>query len=450
MHTDAKRKWLLSCLRAQTDEAGAIQTEQLSDPDWGEIIQLAARHGVTPLLYLNLKAAAPTPYVPVAVMHQLREAYLGNAVRNTRLYYQLARLLTALQKDNIAVIVLKGAHLAETVYGNVALRPMGDLDLMVRKSDLSRTAEKLVGMGYSFNAPADMKAYCEENHHLPAFLAPGGPAVEIHWLIPLVISPSGEELAGLWRGEWFEAFEQQVNSPSDEELAGVWKRCRWATIAGVETLVLSPEDLLLHLCMETSHHHSGFVMGLSPFCDISATIRRYQNEIDWKQLQFRAQEWGAGKYVHLTLWLARDLLEAPVPGDVLEFLKPKDFDARWVAVAKEQVLSGRPMPLESRFINGAILLLWSGRSLGDKLSVLLTRLFLPGTPIADKCGVPPHSKRVYLLRVLRLLRRLPAQALNAWRFISRGKEASVLLRMHKNRGRLMEWLHRSDSGQPRG
>jgi len=423
VHTDAKRKWLLSCLRAQTDEAKAIQTEQLSDPDWDEIIQLAARHGVTPLLYQKLKTAASTTNFPAGVMHQLREAYLANCVRNTRLYYEIARVLSALQKDNISVIVLKGAHLAEIVYGNVGLRPMYDVDLMVRRGDLSRTTEKLVGMGYSFNAPADMEAYCEESHHLPAFLAPGGLVVEIHWTIPLVILPSGEDL---WKSHWFEALQQRVGFPSGEELARIWKRCQCATIAGVETLVLSPEDLLLHLCLEASYHHLGFTMGLRSFCDISATIRRYQNEIDWKQVQFRAQAWGAGNYVHLTFCLARELLGAAAPADVLEFLRPKDFDTRWVALAKEQVLSGPSAPLESPFINGPIMLIWSSRPLRDKLRILLRAFFPPRARVGELYGVPPHSIRVYLCYVWRLISRFRRHALNLWRsyLVARGPVSS--------------------------
>ena len=74
-------------------------------------------------------------------------AYLENAARNLRLYDNLCKVLKILRRDGIPVIVLKGAHLAELVYGNRALRFMGDLDLLVQKDDVMRVDALLIEMG---------------------------------------------------------------------------------------------------------------------------------------------------------------------------------------------------------------------------------------------------------------------------------------------------------------
>ena len=62
----------------------------------------------------------------------MRSIYYNSAARNMRLYKQLENFLDKFATEKIPVIMLKGAHLAWTVYPNMALRPMADVDLLVR------------------------------------------------------------------------------------------------------------------------------------------------------------------------------------------------------------------------------------------------------------------------------------------------------------------------------
>jgi len=52
-------------------------------------------------------------------------------MRNKRILQELGEILALFQPHNIPVIVLKGACLAHTVYQNIGLRVMLDLDLLV-------------------------------------------------------------------------------------------------------------------------------------------------------------------------------------------------------------------------------------------------------------------------------------------------------------------------------
>jgi len=109
----------------------------LSPSDWDRIIEQSVNNGVGPLLYQSLEKIEAETDIPDEVLLKLRKIYLVSALRNLRLYQQLSKILSALQKAEIPVIVLKGACLAEKVYCNIALRPMVDIDLLVRK-DIDR------------------------------------------------------------------------------------------------------------------------------------------------------------------------------------------------------------------------------------------------------------------------------------------------------------------------
>src|SRR5581483_1714373 len=79
---------------------------------------------------------------------------------------------------------------------------------------------------------------------------------------------------------------------------------------------LSPEDLLLILCVHGSKHSW---RRLDWVCDISEIICRYQ-KIDFELVMKRARRLGVERMLFLGLFLATDLLEAPLPESVLQKL----------------------------------------------------------------------------------------------------------------------------------
>lgn len=350
MNENLKKKWLLSFFCAHTDVSRIVNFEQLSDSAWEEIAQLSACYMIAPLLYKRLQLLSINSMVPASVIQKLKGLYLVNRANNVRLYHDFAQILKILQNQDITIILLKGAHLAEIVYGNIALRTMGDLDLLIRKADLPKAAEKLLQMGYSWSKPIEcmpnIEISCNQSQHLLPLIKPNGTTIELHWTIE---NPNP-------------AFRIDVN--------GLWERARPVSIAGVEAMVLSPEDLLLHLCLHTSYHHA-FCFGLRPFCDISATIHHYQNEIDWKQIELRAHEWGVSTYVHITLWLTRELLGVTVPEALIKSLEPSDFDTHMVDLAKNQIFEVSDNPLQSI----QLIRFWESKRILDKASRLLETIF---------------------------------------------------------------------------
>jgi hypothetical protein len=296
---------LLAYLSEREDQTPEISK---SDAEWKALLRLSTLHGVAPLFYHRLSNAGVK--VPEEVFEGLYKAYHGNVFRNIQYYHELYEVLKRLQRGCIDVIVLKGAHLAKTVYQSQALIVMGDIDLLVKKADLGQAEKILLEMGYGPTERPSIKKQCAEHHHLVTFRKTDAIPIEIHWTIFELMPP----------------FKIRVDM--------LWKQARAFMVEDVQVYCLSPEDLLFHLCIHTAYQNSFF--GIRFLCDIHNTIRYY--EIDWDILFHRAQQWKADKTVYLALYMARDWLATLVPEKVLEQFKPDDFNLELVAKTKEIII----------------------------------------------------------------------------------------------------------------
>jgi len=162
-------------------------------------------------------------------------------------------------------------------------------------------------------------------------------------------------------------------------------------VAGCDALTLSPEDLLLHLCVHTSYQHQ-FAFGLLPFCDIAETIARFGPAFDWQTTVARAERRGWQRGVYLTLRLAKELAGADVPPDILERLRPADMKQAALETVRAQIFTDAnfdfsiPVPFAE---------LLESRRLRDKIRIFRQRVFLPRAIIAAEYSVPMDSLRIY-------------------------------------------------------
>jgi len=125
-----------------------LQTQALTQApgfDWDALAGLARHEELEPLLYAALREQ---PWAPAPLLDDLRSATMRNASRNTLLLAELEAVLAALAAASIPALVLKGAALVYRVYGNIALRPMVDLDLLLPRADLPAALDLLAAAGY--------------------------------------------------------------------------------------------------------------------------------------------------------------------------------------------------------------------------------------------------------------------------------------------------------------
>lgn len=279
---------------------GARQAPEvpLGGLDWPRLIERAVRLGVAGHLRSFVESHDGRVDVPPAALARLEAVYYEQAAGNALLHAALRDLLAAFRDAGMSIVVLKGAALAEMVYGNLALRPMRDLDLLVREGDVPAAEAVLRRLEYVADESFRPRSwYVEQHHHLPPFLARDGPAVvEIHWQLAPAFVP--------------------VAVPVSE----LWERAGMAEVAGTRALVLAPDDLVVHLALHLAGS-DGFVGKLGDLCDIAATIRRYGPAVEWDRLAETARRSGAAGHVYYALWVARALLDADVPNPVLGALE---------------------------------------------------------------------------------------------------------------------------------
>lgn len=401
---------LLYCLGIRGNGARG-DAPRPSVSDWAEVLRQAGDNGITPLLYHRLTTVAPPPPMPPDALEHLRGIAVQSAAESLRVTIELREVLEAFRRRSIAVIVLKGAHLGQLVYESFALRTMCDLDLLVKRDDLARAAAILGDLGlvpqYYDVEPVDYA----HHHHLRPMARPGGVRVELHWTIA------------------------KPRSPFDIDLPGLWERARPARIAGVEALVLSPEDLILHLCLHVAFAHQ-FRAGLRAFWDVHEVARHHGDALDWEVVVRRAQQWGVGRYVYLTLRLVQELLAAEIPATAIAALQPPGFTPEVVGWARTCVFT----PEHDSSVSPSMARLWTSRRLGAKVTVLWHTLYPSRSTMTRIYRVPAGSRRVYLYYLVRwadLLFRYGRHAWGLWRGDHRTKHE---LRAVSERSALGEWL----------
>jgi len=126
---------------------GGHSPDNIPDLDWIKVKKIACREGVPGILYHHLKESD----IPQSVLSPLKEYYRSIGALNLTNINALKTLEDALITEKIEVMTLKGASLLDNIYPGVGMRPMGDLDLIVRPEDRKRFVNLLYSLGYRRN-----------------------------------------------------------------------------------------------------------------------------------------------------------------------------------------------------------------------------------------------------------------------------------------------------------
>jgi putative nucleotidyltransferase-like protein len=287
---------LALCARAHGHPAHEQRLAQLVRqlPTWEGVAGAAEAHGLAPLLYTHLQAAGAA--LPIAVKQELQGYYLQHAHANRVRGQVLGELLAAYRAAGIDVLVLKGAALAQLVYPQPGLRPMRDIDLLVRAPDAPRAQALLVELGFTPPlSPGD--GLPPDHHHLAASkrTAEGQQiSVEVHHALNL-------------------------NEPDrpPRSFAEFAPTARTFVIHGATAATLSYEDTLWHI------YRHGFCMPLGSepprliwAADLVSLVERMVEVLDWERVrrQYRAVYAILPLLHHLTPWSDQvlDRLRLPV------------------------------------------------------------------------------------------------------------------------------------------
>lgn len=312
--------FVLHCLQGRFDARAVDDARILSSQtgfDWGTVRVIGQRERLSPLLYNVTK---DVHWVPSAVAAEFRRTYLDYAVHNAGQLRNLAKVIDLFALKGLGVLVLKGAALAETIYRNIALRPMTDLDVLVKESDVSGALNILQTLGYmSVDAeahPGMITAY--ENEILLYRHGKIDAAIELHW--SLLDSPHYQDKIEM---DWF------------------WETAVFAQIGYAKSRVLGAEALLLHLCAHLSLHHSGW--GLLWLHDIAELLFQSGQTLNWQIVCEKAGQYDLVLPLQRVIPLVNDKWRLMLEPELLEQLASLAPSARerqvfeWLATSDRSV-----------------------------------------------------------------------------------------------------------------
>ncbi len=293
----AERDVLLCCAVTHPGPERLRRVEELlgAPLDWNIIFEHGTWHGTLPLLYWNLQGL-PAGLAPTEVLSRLREHFHETASRNLFMTAELVQLLRLFRERGIAAVPLKGPALAQSLYGNLALREFSDLDILVRRRDVGRVKDLLVSLGYQPQVHlggAGQSAFIESNYEL-YFARDGSSDLEIHW-----------------------GFQEEKFLCSNLSPDSWWDRLEPMSLGGEEVFGPPRQDLPVFLCAHGAKH----VWNRLKWITDIAELLRVSPALDWRQLMENVQVSGAERLLLLGIYLARHMLGSEVPAEVAARLK---------------------------------------------------------------------------------------------------------------------------------
>jgi Uncharacterised nucleotidyltransferase len=191
---------------------------------WPALLAAADREGMTGLVALQLERLVATG-AAVVPLEPWRAARRRVTASNMAALAELEALRAALRRAGRQVVVLKGAALIPAAYhGAVELRPLGDVDLLVRPRELDDIVAWLKARGYRPFARSS------------TFLSRGPVAFDLH-----------TEIAGSsWVARKADAFRLDP--------VALWRDARPLDRDDPSALALSPEHQRLHLVVHALKH----------------------------------------------------------------------------------------------------------------------------------------------------------------------------------------------------
>jgi len=279
-------------------ESRRVRAESLCSEnlDWDYLEKIAMANGMAAALIDFVKPFAEE-FAGQPGYGTLKQRYYETVAHNLRLKEELLALLAFFETEAVDVMPLKGPVLAAELYPGLAHRAIWDLDLLVEERDVLRVHSLLESRGYTPEiemTESELRGHLEADCEVNFDSADGQIHVEIHWnILPSFL---GSKLDGPY----------------------VWNRRVEADFEGQKTWALPPEELLLYLCMHGGEKHQW--SALKWVADVARLLARYP-ELDFDRARAEAARLGLTRSFRLGLYLARVLLDAPLPekvsGDVL-------------------------------------------------------------------------------------------------------------------------------------
>lgn len=260
--------------------------------EWDSLLSEAESHGMAPLLQKHLSVYRERVLLPDTFLRGLRFLCLRHQQANLLLAENLRQILVLLEQKGIPSLILKGGALSQTLYPEIGLRPMRDIDILLSKEDADFTHTFLQQHGFVCSTEKTPQGY----YHLPALLKTINGmqiCVELHH--------------GLFPDD--PPYYQQLTY---EDL---YRKAKPFNIGGTTAYSLGTEDMLYHLYQHGFHAPLTFEpYKLISVADIVSLVEQQVHTLDWDFLgkQYPQVVKTLPLFHYLTPWSSTVLQKLPL------------------------------------------------------------------------------------------------------------------------------------------
>jgi len=291
--------------RLTVDEATQTKVEEIlkGTLNWDYIAKKSADEDVSSILLHNLNKFGMAKAAPPELKNKWQEDYLKTTFRNLTFLEERDNISRSLKDADIPMIILKGAYLLENVYMNLGLRPMGDIDILIKKHDTLAVHHRLVQLGYnsSFNTK-EIEGFQDSspspyiNSIVYTRDGDARPCLNLHWHLANSITPL--------------YLATKIN------MERIWQdACPFG-----DMMAMAPHHLLIHLAEHAFRHcFDRFIL----LVDIAEVLLVYKDKINWERFLRDSFAFGLERRIFYSLYLASSKFDAYVPKDILFVLEPK-------------------------------------------------------------------------------------------------------------------------------
>ncbi len=278
--------------------------------NWQRLFHLAEDHGVSPLLYDQLRRWADLPaalQLPPPILAQFKKSYIHHIVKSKGTQSVLAHVLRFAQAHEIPIMLLKGAAYGATVYEQPWYTISADVDLLVGKRE-----DELAGG----------KAQAIKNH-LDAFNAQ-----QVEFSLNLEY-------------EFYEHHDLTMNGVLPVDWARVWADARPISYLGSLAHVMSAEDMLLAATINACRKR---YLRLRSIFDIGAILHRFPS-LDWSKVRDKALSYRCNTISYAALMMADKTIGLRLPEHLEELLEIRPARRTLLEQAMRLILTHQPLSL---------------------------------------------------------------------------------------------------------
>lgn len=242
---------------------------------WDVVYSAAMLHGVASLIYANLLKciANANLRMPQDIIDKFKLCVATNIVRKDRRAEKIVEVLSFFKRKSIDVMLIKGAALDILVYDQPWYMISSDVDLIVR-----RRREDM--------AKEDKKEIASLLHNL---------SIEC---------------------EYFRHHDVDMDRVLPINFQKIWDNATRITWRGCDVFVMSPEDMLLSVCLNSCRKR---FFRLKALCDIAEIINKYR-DLKWDELTRNAREYDCNNIIYAAILITKMTVGCNLPEGALEKL----------------------------------------------------------------------------------------------------------------------------------